>query len=125
MHRRWLRDVPVLLILLCVAGTFLLRMQAGVSSLPSFLIALNVVTVGAYAYDKQAARRASRYRVSERTLHLLALCGGTPGAWCGQRVFRHKTLKRSFRGRFHLIVGLQVGLVVGWFFWVGRHRLGL
>ena len=64
-----------------------------------------------YGLDKLAARQGWR-RVRERTLHLLALCGGWPGAWLAQRVFRHKTVKPAFRRWFWLTVVLNV-LVIG------------
>ena len=49
-----------------------------------------------YAFDKSAARR-DRWRVSEQTLHPLALAGGWPGALIAQRWLRHKSKKASFR----------------------------
>jgi uncharacterized membrane protein YsdA (DUF1294 family) len=49
--------------------------------------------------------------VSERTLHLMAFLGGWPGAYLGQRQFRHKTQKMSFRIVFWILVVLHVGLV--------------
>jgi uncharacterized membrane protein YsdA (DUF1294 family) len=42
--------------------------------------------------------------VPERTLHLLALLGGWPGAILGQRHFRHKTRKVSFLFAFWAVV---------------------
>jgi len=60
-----------------------------------WLVAINVVTAGAYAYDKLAAPRGRR-RVRERTLWLLCLAGGVLGAWIVFLGMRHKTLHRSF-----------------------------
>jgi uncharacterized membrane protein YsdA (DUF1294 family) len=56
---------------------------------------MSVLTFVVYAVDKSAARRARR-RVSEKTLHLLALLGGWPGALLAMPVFRHKRRKTSF-----------------------------
>jgi uncharacterized membrane protein YsdA (DUF1294 family) len=66
-----------------------------------------------YARDKAAAR-ANRSRVPERTLHLLALAGGWPGALVAQRTLRHKTRKRPFRLRFLATVILNSAALLAW-----------
>lgn len=60
-----------------------------------------------YAADKSAARKGS-WRVSENTLHLLAVIGGWPGAICAQQMLRHKTQKASFRAVFWVTVVVNV-----------------
>jgi uncharacterized membrane protein YsdA (DUF1294 family) len=72
---------------------------------------LSLVTFVAYGWDKRQAGRGGR-RVPERTLHLLSICGGWPGALVGQRNFRHKTQKTSFRLIFCATVVLHVAVVV-------------
>jgi uncharacterized membrane protein YsdA (DUF1294 family) len=54
--------------------------------------------------------------VPERVLLGLALLGGSPGAWAGMTLFRHKTVKGRFRLAFAVIVALQLGLAAwsGW-----------
>ena len=64
----------------------------------------------AYGLDKRQAANGGR-RVSERTLHLVAFLGGWPGALIGQRQFRHKTQKVTFRIVFWIVVVLHVGIV--------------
>lgn len=71
-----------------------------------FSVALFVM----YGVDKRRARKNQR-RISERTLHGFALLGGWPGAYFGQRVFRHKTQKLPFRAVFWATVVLHVGVV--------------
>ncbi|EJL21183.1 DUF1294 domain-containing protein [Novosphingobium sp. AP12] len=71
------------------------------------LAALNAATFLAFAIDKARARRHGR-RIAERTLLMLALVGGSPGAYAGRRAFRHKTRKQPFVGRLHAIAALQV-----------------
>lgn len=56
----------------------------------------SVATFLIYARDKSAAREGRR-RTPERTLHLLALAGGWPGALIAQKVLHHKSRKRSFQ----------------------------
>ncbi|WP_159977497.1 MULTISPECIES: DUF1294 domain-containing protein [unclassified Novosphingobium] len=71
------------------------------------LASLNFATFVAFAIDKAHAR-ARRRRIAESTLLWLAFAGGSPGAYAGRRVFRHKTRKQPFVGRLHTIAALQV-----------------
>lgn len=64
---------------------------------------MSLITAAVYTLDKSAARRGRR-RVPERTLHLLALLGGWPGALLAQQGLRHKTAKTTFRMVFWLTV---------------------
>jgi len=98
-------DSHSVVVALTVAGLFLALVLASVltghapapalglylgASLAAFLV---------YGADKSAARR-NRWRARETTLHLLGLAGGWPGAFVAQRVFRHKSSKRSFQTAF-------------------------
>ena len=82
---------------------FFVPLAYGVASLLAF---------GAYGQDKWAAR-TGRWRTSEDTLHLLSFLGGWPGALLAQRVFRHKSSKRSFQGRFWRTVVMNTALLAG------------
>lgn len=77
-----------------------------------YLLGINGVTFLTYGWDKWAAKREAR-RVPERSLHWLAIAGGTLGAYLGQQTFRHKTSKASFRTRFYVILALQAIGVMG------------
>lgn len=70
-------------------------------------VLLSVVTFVLYAVDKSAAIH-QRWRIRERTLHILSVVGGWPGAIIGQKLFRHKTQKRSFRTIFWLTVTTNI-----------------
>jgi uncharacterized membrane protein YsdA (DUF1294 family) len=86
----------------------------------AWLASINVTTFGYYAWDKVRARSANR-RVPEVVLHGLALVGGSVGAYLGMRLFRHKTIKGTFRILFWAIVALQATVIV-WLvkvFWFG------
>jgi uncharacterized membrane protein YsdA (DUF1294 family) len=78
--------------------------------LVNYLISVNVVTFGAYGYDKMQARRKG-WRVPELSLLAMGLIGGTIGAVVAMRLFRHKTVKGPFRVVFWLLVAVQVVLV--------------
>lgn len=65
----------------------------------------------AYALDKSAARSRAR-RTPERTLLLLGLAGGWPGAVLAQQWLRHKSAKASFRAKFWATVCVNAGVFV-------------
>lgn len=91
-------------------------MQFNPSNLLTALITLNFLAFAAFGLDKIKAE-AGRWRVRESTLLALALLGGTPGAYAGRALFRHKTRKRPFSTRLHTIAALQLialGAGVGW-----------
>ena len=74
------------------------------------VLVMSFATFLAYGSDKGQAATGRR-RIPERTLHLLAFLGGWPGAFLGQRQFRHKTQKVSFRIVFWITVILHIGVV--------------
>lgn len=78
----------------------------GVGYLVASLICFSV-----YAFDKAAARSGER-RTPERTLLLLGLAGGWPGAVLAQQWLRHKSAKTSFRLKFWATVAVNAGLFV-------------
>jgi uncharacterized membrane protein YsdA (DUF1294 family) len=81
-----------------------------------WLLAINIVTVVTYRYDKNIAG-GSRRRVPESRLLLLALIGGTPAAYIAMYLMqpRHKTRKVRFVMLFWGIVIGQMGLM--WLYW--------
>ena len=80
-----------------------------------YLVAVAFMSLAAfiaYGFDKRRAR-LDGWRVPEKTLHWMALLGGWPGALAGQRVFRHKTQKLSFRIVLWLCVAFHLLLLAG------------
>jgi uncharacterized membrane protein YsdA (DUF1294 family)/cold shock CspA family protein len=67
----------------------------------------------AYRSDKRAAAEG-RWRTPESSLHLLALCGGWPGALLAQRWFRHKSKKTAFQWTFRFTVIANV-VALAWY----------
>ena len=67
------------------------------------LLLLSLITFLAYRSDKRRAE-ADDWRIPESLLHFAELIGGWPGAFLGQRSFRHKTSKVSYQLVFWLIV---------------------
>ena len=80
--------------------------------LAAYLLAINLAVFTAFGMDKGRAQR-SRRRIAEKDLLLLAVLGGTPGAYLGRRRFRHKTRKREFSVLLHLIAAMQLS-ILGW-----------
>ena len=76
-----------------------------------YLIALNIVTFFVYGIDKWKARR-SKWRISEATLLILAVIGGSIGAWLGMKVWHHKTMHKKFKYGLPLILLAQMSLVL-------------
>ena len=70
------------------------------------VISINLTTIVAYFVDKRAATRHA-WRVPENTLHVLEFLGGWLGALIAQKIFHHKTKKKSFRNIFWLMVILE------------------
>jgi uncharacterized membrane protein YsdA (DUF1294 family) len=79
--------------------------------IPVFYAAASSVTAIVYRLDKSAAERHAR-RIPERTLHVMALIGGWPGALVAQRVFRHKSRKVSFQVAFWITVALNCAALI-------------
>ncbi len=74
---------------------------------------INLVTLILFGVDKVAALRKAG-RISEAMLLLLSAAGGSPAAWLGQRLWRHKIAKEPFQGRFRWVVTIQIVLMCGW-----------
>lgn len=76
-----------------------------------YLITINIMTFLVYGIDKWKARNG-KWRISEATLLLLAVIGGSIGAWAGMSVWHHKTLHKKFRYGVPLILIIQVALII-------------
>lgn len=86
------------------------------STITTALILINLFTFIAFGFDKARAE-AGEWRVQESTLLWLALLGGSPGAFVGRRVFRHKKRKQPFVARLWTITFLQALALGGWIGW--------
>jgi uncharacterized membrane protein YsdA (DUF1294 family) len=114
----WLFSVRVQMTIalsLCVAGTiatwWLLTSHehVGWRWLAHWLLVVNGLAFAYYGLDKWLARRVF-FRIPEAVLHTLAAIGGSPAALLAMWLFRHKTIKSSFRILFWAIVVLQIVL---------------
>ena len=76
-----------------------------------YLLIINVVAFFVYGIDKYKAKHA-KWRIPEATLLLLAAIGGSIGAWCGMKVWQHKTMHKKFKYGVPVIFILQVVLAI-------------
>ncbi len=70
-----------------------------------YLIVINIIAFILYGVDKRKAKKG-KWRISENTLLLIAILGGSIGAIFGMKIFHHKTKKSSFS------VGLPIVLII-------------
>ena len=75
-----------------------------------YLIVINIVTFLVYGIDKWKAKQGS-WRLSEATLLILAVIGGSIGALLGMKVWRHKTQHKKFKYGLPLILIIQIILI--------------
>ena len=74
------------------------------------LIGINVLAFLVYGIDKWKAKQDS-WRISEATLLLLAVIGGSIGALLGMQVWHHKTMHKKFKYGLPLILLAQIALI--------------
>ena len=75
-----------------------------------YLLAINAVAFIMYGIDKYKAKKA-KWRISEATLLLLAVLGGSVGAWMGMKVWHHKTMHKKFKYGIPAILLMQIALM--------------
>lgn len=70
-----------------------------------YLLIMNIIGVAVMGIDKSKAERHV-WRISEKTLFLVSLLGGSTGTWAGMYIFRHKTK------HWYFVVGMPVILII-------------
>ena len=74
---------------------------------------INVATFLTYGLDKWKAKR-SKWRIREAALLMLAVLGGSIGAWLGMIVWHHKTQHKKFKYGIPAIILVQA--IIIWYF---------
>ena len=77
------------------------------SSLLFLLVTVNLIAFALFGIDKYKAKH-DLWRIPEKTLFLLAIFGGSVGAFLGMKFFRHKTRHKRFSLGLPLIFVLQL-----------------
>ena len=76
-----------------------------------YLFAINIVSFFLYGIDKYKAKK-NKWRIPEATLLMIAVIGGSIGAWVGMRLWHHKTMHKKFKYGIPVIIIMQIALVV-------------
>lgn len=79
---------------------------------------LSILLFAMYGLDKAQAVNNGR-RISERTLHYVALLGGFPGGLLGRALFHHKTRKPLF---LIILLGSAGAHLLVWFLLLNNFR---
>ena len=79
--------------------------------LVAYVTIINTLAFIVYGIDKLKAKKG-KWRIPESTLLLLAIIGGSIGAWFGIKVWHHKTLHKKFKYGIPLIVIAQIAIAV-------------
>ncbi len=87
-----------------------MNIEFNLQNIVIYLAIINTITFLTYFKDKKIARNGG-WRISEKTLLLMAFFGGTPAAYYAQKKFRHKTKKSSFKAKFFMIIIFQIILL--------------
>lgn len=72
---------------------------------------MNIIGVFIMGADKKRAQK-HQYRISERTLWLVAFLGGAVGTTAGMQLYRHKTKHTSFKIGFPFLAGIELVLLI-------------
>ena len=79
--------------------------------LVAYVAIINTLAFIVYGIDKLKAKKG-KWRIPESTLLLLAIIGGSIGAWLGIKVWHHKTLHKKFKYGIPLIVITHIAITV-------------
>ena len=76
-----------------------------------YILVINIIAFLLMGYDKHEAKKGN-WRISEKTLFMLVLFGGSIGGIIGMFVFHHKTKKWYFRFGFPIILIMQILVII-------------
>ena len=79
-----------------------------------YIVLINIVTFIMFFLDKFYAKKGM-WRISEKTLLVASLIGGSIGAIFGMKTFRHKTKKSRFSVGIPVILIMQILLITYYF----------
>ncbi|MBO4849541.1 MAG: DUF1294 domain-containing protein [Prevotella sp.] len=81
-----------------------------------YYVVTNVATFLTFGIDKWKAKR-SKQRIREAALLVLAVLGGSFGAWMGMQVFHHKTMHKKFKYGIPAFIIVHL-VIIGYLFFI-------
>ena len=72
-----------------------------------YLVVVNVLSFSLFGIDKYKAKH-KKWRISEKTLFISAVLGGSIGAFIGMHFFHHKTKHLYFLIGIPVILAIQI-----------------
>ncbi len=81
--------------------------------IPAYFVLITVIAFALMGIDKRKAKKGA-FRISEASLFVTALLGGSIGSMAGMLVFHHKTNHWYFQAFMPLIALLQMLAVLLW-----------
>lgn len=76
-----------------------------------YLALSNLLSLSLFGIDKWKAKH-TKWRISEKTLLLVASIGGSIGAWVGMKLWHHKTQHKKFKYGVPLIFIIQLAALL-------------
>ena len=76
-----------------------------------YLARSNLLSLSLFGIDKWKAKH-TKWRISEKTLLLVAAIGGSIGAWVGMKLWHHKTQHKKFKYGVPLIFIIQLAALL-------------
>ena len=76
-----------------------------------YLALSNLLSLSLFGIDKWKAKH-TKWRISEKTLLLVAAIGGSIGAWVGMKLWHHKTRHKKFKYGVPLIFIIQLAALL-------------
>jgi uncharacterized membrane protein YsdA (DUF1294 family) len=72
---------------------------------------MNIIGLFIMGADKKRAQK-HQYRISERSLWMVAILGGAVGTTAGMQLYRHKTKHTSFKVGFPVLAVIELVLFI-------------